>query len=291
MLAEVLIFVPSVARFREDYLLLRLEKAQIASLALLATDDMIDAGAGGGTAGQCRGVQRRAAARRGAPAGAVLAHPAPIHATYDLRDTPRRGTLIRDAHGALLGDPDNRVIRVIGNPVQEAGLLIESPWKPARCARHARLRAAHPVLSALISVATAALLFLAVRRLLVMPIRAWCAHDRLCRGARGCAPGHRTHRPRDRTARRREALQSMQTQLTAPAPEGTAGATGRAVAKISHDLRNILTTAQLFADRMEGSADPAVARAAPKLVNSISRAVNLCEARWPSARPRNRRRA
>jgi len=41
MLAEVLIFVPSVARFREDFLLLRLEKAQIASLSLLA-DDMID---------------------------------------------------------------------------------------------------------------------------------------------------------------------------------------------------------------------------------------------------------
>ena len=41
MLAELLIFVPSVARFREDYLLLRLERAQIASLALLA-DDMID---------------------------------------------------------------------------------------------------------------------------------------------------------------------------------------------------------------------------------------------------------
>ena len=42
MLAEILIFVPSVARFREDYLLLRLERAQIASLALLA-DDMIEA--------------------------------------------------------------------------------------------------------------------------------------------------------------------------------------------------------------------------------------------------------
>ena len=40
MLAEVLIFVPSIARFREDYLLARLERAQIASLALLA-DDMI----------------------------------------------------------------------------------------------------------------------------------------------------------------------------------------------------------------------------------------------------------
>jgi hypothetical protein len=33
--------VPSVARFREDYLLARLERAQIASLALLATDGMI----------------------------------------------------------------------------------------------------------------------------------------------------------------------------------------------------------------------------------------------------------
>ena len=42
MLAEVFIFVPSVARFREDYLLARLERAQIASLALLATDGMID---------------------------------------------------------------------------------------------------------------------------------------------------------------------------------------------------------------------------------------------------------
>ena len=40
MLAEVLLFVPSVARFRESYLLARLERAQIASLALLA-DDMI----------------------------------------------------------------------------------------------------------------------------------------------------------------------------------------------------------------------------------------------------------
>jgi signal transduction histidine kinase len=52
---------------------------------------------------------------------------------------------------------------------------------------------------------------------------------------------------------------------------------GGAVAKISHDLRNILTTAQLFTDRMEQSEDPAVRRVVPKLINSMSRAVNLCE--------------
>ena len=42
-------------------------------------------------------------------------------------------------------------------------------------------------------------------------------------------------------------------------------------------MRNILTSAQLFTDRIEGSEDPTVARLAPKLVRSISRAVNLCE--------------
>ena len=41
MLAEVMIFVPSIARFRVEYLMDRLERAQIASLALLA-DDMLD---------------------------------------------------------------------------------------------------------------------------------------------------------------------------------------------------------------------------------------------------------
>ena len=41
MLAEVLIFVPSISRFRADFLIMRLEKAQIASLAQLAAEDMV----------------------------------------------------------------------------------------------------------------------------------------------------------------------------------------------------------------------------------------------------------
>ncbi len=49
------------------------------------------------------------------------------------------------------------------------------------------------------------------------------------------------------------------------------------MAKVSHDLRNILTSAQLFTDRIEMSEDPTVKRMAPKLVNSITRAVSLCE--------------
>jgi signal transduction histidine kinase len=75
-----------------------------------------------------------------------------------------------------------------------------------------------------------------------------------------------------------EALRSMQTQLTgALRQKERLAQLGAAVAKVSHDLRNILATAQLFADRIEASEDPLVRRMAPKLVASITRAVNLTE--------------
>ena len=87
--------------------------------------------------------------------------------------------------------------------------------------------------------------------------------------------------PDARLAELREAetaLEAMQKTVTSSLKQKERMAQlGQAVAKISHDLRNILTTAQIFADRLEDSADPKVRRAAPKLVNSITRAVNLCE--------------
>jgi signal transduction histidine kinase len=74
------------------------------------------------------------------------------------------------------------------------------------------------------------------------------------------------------------ALAEMETELNASLLERKRlVALGGAVSKISHDLRNILTTTQLLADSMEMSKDPRVQRIAPKLVNSLSRAVNLCE--------------
>jgi signal transduction histidine kinase len=74
------------------------------------------------------------------------------------------------------------------------------------------------------------------------------------------------------------ALQTMQNQLTGALKQRERLAQlGEGVAKVSHDLRNILTSAQLFTDRIEASEDPTVRRMAPKLVNSITRAVHLCE--------------
>ena len=74
------------------------------------------------------------------------------------------------------------------------------------------------------------------------------------------------------------ALHDLEVRLTAALRQkDRLAGLGSAVAKISHDLRNMLTTAQLLADRIEASADPAVRRTAPKLVGSLARAISLCE--------------
>lgn len=277
MIAEVLIFVPSIARFREDYMLNRLERAQIASLTLLA-DDMIDAEL---EAELLRNAEVfNIVLRRDEVRQLVLSSPMPrvISGTVDLRDSAAL-PLIRDAMRRLL-TPENEVIRVIGAPVRDAGLLIEvtmetAPMRVAMIDYGLRILA----LSAVISVITALLLFMAMRVFLVKPIKGVVAHMR--RYAAAPEDARRIIEPSAGVTELREAeeaLKSLQTQLTGALRQKERMAQlGSAVSKISHDLRNILTSAQLFTDRIEMSEDPVVARMAPKLVGSITRAVHLCE--------------
>jgi len=277
MLAEVMIFVPSVARFREDYLLARLERAQIASLALLA-DDMLAPDVEAElleNAGVYNVVLRRDEMRQLMLSSPI---PQPVAATFDLRD-PSAAALIRDALARLV-NPADEVIRVIGSPTREAGLLIEiamdaAPLRAAMLDYGVRIL----ILSAVISALTAGLLFFAVRRMMVTPIRNVVQHMKDYAAAPEDA--RRIIKPRAPVRELRDAelaLQSLQTDLTSALRQKERLAQlGGAVAKVSHDLRNILTTSQLIADSMEQSDDPRVKRLAPKLVGSISRAVHLCE--------------
>ncbi|MBV7408166.1 sensor histidine kinase [Maritimibacter sp. DP1N21-5] len=277
MLAEVLIFVPSVARFREDYLLSRLERAQIASLVLLA-DDMIDAELEQElllNAEVFNVVLRRDEARELMLSSPV---PGPVAASYDLRNAAGV-TLMKDAVMRLL-HPDNDVIRVIGNPVREGGLVIEVTMESAPL-RMAMLDYGQRILwlSAIISVLTGLLLYLAVQVLMVRPIRK--VVDNMAGYAQAPEDARKIIAPASGITELREAeeaLHDLQEQLSqALKQKERLAALGGAVARISHDLRNILTTAQLFADRVEMSEDPGVQRAVPKLMGSINRAVNLCE--------------
>lgn len=278
MLAEVLIFVPSIARFREDYLLNRLERAQIASLALLATEGMIDDELEAElleNAEVFNVVLRRDEIRQLILSADVIP---PISDSFDLRDASAM-VLIRDAMRRLWTTQD-QTIRVIGEPVRQAGLLIEVTID-TRMLRAAMLDYGLRILllSGVISVFTAGLLFLAVRRFLVSPIRRVVRHMTEYADAPENPDGIITPQAGVTELHEAElALQSLQTQLTGALKQRERLAQlGEAVAKISHDLRNILTVATLMADRLEGSADPTVKRITPKLVNSLSRAVNLCE--------------
>lgn len=277
MLAEILIFVPSVARYRVDFLMDRLERAQIASLALLANDQIPDELAEEMlmNAGVFNVVLRRDEARQ-----LVLSSPlpAPIATTFDLRNQPAT-TLIRDALSRMI-DPEPEIIRVIGEPPQMGGLLIEVTLETTEMRdRMIDYGLRILVLSAVISVVTATLLFLAVRSFLVKPIRR--VVDVMTGYAEAPEDARRVIQPESTTRELRdaeEALQSLQTQLTSALRQKERLAQlGGAVAKVSHDLRNILTSAQLFTDRIETSEDPLVRRLAPKLVSSITRAVHLCE--------------
>ncbi len=277
MLAEVLIFVPSVARYREDFLLSRLERSQIASLALLAGEEIspdleeeLLA-----NAGVFNIVLRRDEARQLMLDSPM---PEPISRTYDLRDTSALG-LIRDAINRLM-TPEPEVIRVMGEPLRMGGLLIEITMDTAE------LRSAMIdyglrilVLSAVISIITAVMLFVAVRIFLVKPIKRVVGNMKTYAESPEDARGFIM--PSAGVIELREAeetLQVLQTQLThALRQKERLAQLGGAVAKVSHDLRNILTSAQLFTDRIEMSEDPAVRRLAPKLVGSITRAVHLCE--------------
>jgi signal transduction histidine kinase len=279
MLAEVLIFVPSVARFRVEYLQERLERSQIASLSLLATpNDMVEPELEAElleNAGVLNIVLRRDEMRE-----LILSSPMPamVDENFDLREgTPL--TLIVDAFSTMFVR-DDRVIRVMGAPVKGAGLLIEvaleeAPLRAALWDYGRRIL----TLSAVISAITAALLFLAVRRFLVRPIVRLVAQIKKYEDAPEDA--RRIIVPQASVTEIFEAetaLQSMEKQLSQSLRQKERlAALGGAVSKISHDLRNMLTTTQLLADRMEQSVDPGVQKSVPKLLNSLSRAVNLCE--------------
>ena len=290
MLAEVLIFVPSVANFRITWLNDRLTAAQLAALAAEAVP--------GGVvpdplrAELLRTAQVRAVAlKRSNERRLVLPADAAsqIDDTYDFRASARargmgnelalRLRLIWDALSVFWAG-DGRIIRVIGEPGMGAGDFIEVvlPQAPLKAAM---IRYGLNVLglSVIISAITAALVYFALNGLLVQPMM------RIARNmlnfsqqpedaSRIIVPTPR----RDEIGIAERELAHMQVELTQTLHQKSRlAALGLAVSKINHDLRNMLANAQLISDRLGSLPDPAVQRFAPKLIASLDRAINLAD--------------
>jgi len=280
MLAEVAIFVPSVARFRADYLAERVVRAQIASMSVLAApDEMVSPEL------QRLLLERTEALnivlRREGTRTLILSRDdmAEVSATFDLRRMDA-GAMIFDALARMADNGGNDVIRVIGAPSIDGAEAIEITLDsgPLRAAMYDYgwriLR-----LSLIISIVTAAMVFLVVRRFVVSPLMR--VIDNVKAFQENPEDPGRVIRPASRlgeVAEAERALAEMQQDvLTALRERARLASLGEALAKISHDLRNMLSTGHLMADRLEMSQDPLVARTLPKLIGSLDRAISLCQ--------------
>ncbi len=279
MLAEVLIFVPSIANFRFNWLMDRLQAAQIASLAAEAApngklpemlrEQLL-------MAAQVRGIAVKFPARR----LLVMAEDMPpeIDADFDLTQTTALGKVM----DALMVFPhsEGRTIRVSGEPPISNGAIVEVVMSEAPL-RQAMVRFGLSILglSLLISIITAGLVYLALNWLLVRPMRRLT--ENVIEFAHSPEDGRRIITPSgrgDELGRAESALASMQTELRDMLQQKSHLASlGLAVSKISHDLRNTLASAQLISDRIGMVKDPTVERATPKLISSLDRAIRLCQ--------------
>jgi signal transduction histidine kinase len=71
-------------------------------------------------------------------------------------------------------------------------------------------------------------------------------------------------------------LHDMQSELSAMLQQKSRlAALGLAVSKVSHDLRNMLSSAHMISDRLSAAEDPTVKRFAPKLIVSLDRAISF----------------
>ncbi len=277
MLAEVLIFVPSVANFRKNWLMERLAAAQIASLAVeaaatnnvpdLLRDQLLDKA-------QVHGI----AVRRGGTRRMVLEASVPgmVDAHFDLEHASV-AELIGDALHVFFSPPD-RLIRVIGRPdigddVVEV-VMSEAPLKAAILRFGLNILG----LSIIISLFTATLVWLTLNAFLIRPMvhLTWNMirfRDNPEDASRIIEPSGRS----DEIGMAQTELAAMQAELTAVLRQKSRlAALGLAVSKINHDLRNMLSSAQIISDRLSASSDPTVQKFAPKLIASLDRAITFC---------------
>jgi signal transduction histidine kinase len=278
MIAEVLIYVPSIANFRLNWLNDRLSAAYTAALVLeTAPNGVSDAAKrqildsiGAHAVAVKMGQQRQ-------PLAVSDDMPPAIHHDIDTRDMPWHRAIIEAFETLLCADND--VMRVMG-PAPMGGefveiVLNEQPLRQAMLGFSVRIL----ILSLIISAITAALVYLALHFLLVRPMRRMTANMVAFRAdpenpARIIAASDRN----DEIGTAERELAAMQLDLASLLQQKShLAALGLAVSKINHDLRNLLSSAQLFSERLAKISDPHVQRFAPKLMRSLERAIAFCQ--------------
>lgn len=280
MLSEVLIFVPSVARDRLAYLQSRVDEGHLAVFALEATPDNMVSQMLADELLAHVGAHGIVVHRRDKTTLMIDAEMPPTpDATYDLRDAGFF-SLMRDAVMTLIRH-DDRLLRILATSPKDPSVVVEllldeKPMRVEMWDFGGRVLG----VSVVISLITAALVYVSLQWLLVAPLRRLTASMMAFRdnpedASRVIVPTER----RDEVGIAQRELAAMQETLRQSLRQkDRLAALGTAVTKINHDLRNMLATVRLLSDSIAGSAVPEIRRVAPNLVAAIDRAVALCTA-------------
>ncbi len=275
--ANILILPPNLAAFQEQWLLDRLRAAELASRVADAapngqvterlSQQLLEQAEVVSVAIQADGNRRL-----------VLQAPRLARTPYliDLRESSPVSSLTGPIQ-TLLGD-GQRMVRVVARPRYVPGEFVEivapdGPLRKELLAQLGRLLA----IAAFTSLVAGAVVFFSLNFLLVAPMQ------RITRSMERFRANPEDPEARIKPSGRRDEigvaeaeLDRMQTDLRAAlASRARLAALGEAVAKINHDLRNMLTSAQIASERMAQSGDPKVAQAMPRLERALDRAITL----------------
>lgn len=279
MLAEVFIYVPSIARYRLMWLEERLASAQIAVLALeeapegMVSPDLTDE--------LLKNASVYSVTLKSAGSGDVLflskdMPPQPV-VWEDLSDLSVGHSIYRAFETLFQGEGRNLGVRGVARFRPDSLVEIVIDETPL-CAAMIDYSWNILQLSIMIALATALFVYFSLMRLTVRPIERITRSMELFRQHPDdtryfIEASDRT----DEVGRTERQLYDMQRDLQAALHQRTRLAElGTAVSKINHDLRNILTSAQLVSDQLAHIDDPKVRRLGPKLFAAIDRAVDLC---------------
>jgi signal transduction histidine kinase len=278
---EIVVYLPSAANFRQSWLDDRLRVGTVAARVLDAVPDAMNlprtltdrllTSAGAYAIAYRREAQSQLIERDGFEMPAELA-------TVDMRQ--------RDPASLMLGTLDtlfangNRTLRIVGEEEGRPDGIIEvlMPEAPLRNALWVYSRNLF-ILSMILAIITSAVLYVLVSRILIAPIRRLTANMVDFSEAPEnpmliIAPSRRG----DELGIMERGLAEMETDIYSMLRQRRHLADlGLAVAKINHDLRNTLTSAQLLSDQVANVDDPNVQRLAPRLVLSIDRAIGFAQ--------------
>ncbi|MBO6890419.1 MAG: HAMP domain-containing histidine kinase [Roseibium sp.] len=278
MLAEVFIYVPSIANFRNTWLNDRLTTAGVAASVLAETstiaprlqEELLR------TTGAVA-ISLDQGSRRSLIAMSTV--PSEVDFVINMANvTPWSSILSSFQILTYRGDGLMRVngLGQMGHTERVDVVLPVSLLQQDMLAFSGRILA----LSLFISVITASLVYVTLRAVFIRPLRKLTrSMERFAENPEDASRIMRFSGRKDELGDAEFRLAAMEEALARALHQKQRLADlGLAVSKINHDLRNLLASAQLFLERLEHVPDPTVSRLAPKILATLDRAVGYTQA-------------